>query len=98
MFIGGHIGGFSGDMAEESSFYQGYGDVHTDPVALAYYRYERIITDIAEFGGQVWDCPDVSAEACDRIACWVDSCFLPGYELEAARRADDRLYESRGVE
>ncbi len=35
---------------EEILFYQGYGDQkQADPVGLAYYRYERIVRDIAEY-------------------------------------------------
>ena len=34
---------------EEALFYQGYGATQADPVALAYYRYERIVQDIAAY-------------------------------------------------
>jgi spectinomycin phosphotransferase len=35
---------------EELLFYQGYGDQkQVDPIGLAYYRYERIVRDIAEY-------------------------------------------------
>ena len=35
---------------EEMLFYQGYGNQdQVDPLGLAYYRYERIIRDIAEY-------------------------------------------------
>ena len=34
---------------EEHLFYQGYGHTQVDPVGLAYYRYERIVEDIAVY-------------------------------------------------
>ena len=54
MFIGG-AQGFRRVTAqeEETLFYQGYGPTQIDPAALAYYRYERIIQDIAAFGEQL---------------------------------------------
>jgi len=50
MFIGGGQG-FVGctPQEEEGLFYQGYSQAQVDPVALAYYRFERIIQDIAVY-------------------------------------------------
>src|SRR5579859_747865 len=49
MFIGSGLGpGWNG--AEEAGwFYQGYGPAPVEPLALAYYRCERIVEDIAAF-------------------------------------------------
>jgi spectinomycin phosphotransferase len=50
MFIGGGVGGAWNSAREEALFYRGYGQTDINPLALAYYRYERIIEDVAEYG------------------------------------------------
>ena len=54
MFIGGGVGGVWNNDQEAEWFYQGYGQTEIDRVALAYYRYERIVEDIAEFSEQIF--------------------------------------------
>jgi spectinomycin phosphotransferase len=50
MFIGAGLwGDWRTPQEEERLFYRGYGQTNVDPVALAYYRYERIVQDIAVF-------------------------------------------------
>lgn len=49
MFIGGGVGNVWNQPREEILFYQGYGQVQIDATLIAYYRYERIVEDIAEY-------------------------------------------------
>lgn len=54
MFVGGGLlGGWRAPHEEETLFYQGYGPTPVDPIALAYYRYERIVQDIAAYCEQI---------------------------------------------
>lgn len=54
MFIGGGVGGIWNNEQEAGWFYQGYGLTEINLVALSYYRYERIVVDIAEYAEQIF--------------------------------------------
>jgi spectinomycin phosphotransferase len=87
MFVGGGQG-FIGRTAqeEETLFYEGYGRTEIDPVALAYYRYERIVQDIALFSEQIL----ATDEGEDRVQSlkYLMSNFLPNGTIEIAYRSD----------
>ena len=55
MFAGMGLGSSASLSADQQNalFYQGYGPVDVDPVALAYYRCERIVQDVYEYNRQV---------------------------------------------
>lgn len=53
MFIGGGVGGTWNSKPETDAFYGGYGSTAIDADALAYYRYERIVEDIAVFSDEL---------------------------------------------
>lgn len=50
MFIGGGVANVWNNPREEEFFYKGYGKTKINRAILAYYRHERIVEDIAEFG------------------------------------------------
>jgi spectinomycin phosphotransferase len=50
MFIGGGVGNVWNKRHEIHYFYEGYGKTNLDKTILSYYRYERIVEDIALFG------------------------------------------------
>jgi spectinomycin phosphotransferase len=54
MFVGAGIGGVWTQAQEAAWFYAGYGDTTINPRALAYYRYERIVADIAAYAEQIF--------------------------------------------
>lgn len=49
MFIGGGVGNVWNKPHEEKLFYRGYGQINVDWTLLTYYRYERIVEDIAVY-------------------------------------------------
>lgn len=50
MFIGGGVANVWNKSHEEKLFYKGYGTTEVNSTLLAYYRHERIVEDIAEYG------------------------------------------------
>jgi spectinomycin phosphotransferase len=88
MFIGGGQG-FTGHTAQEevTLFYRGYGPTQIDPVGLAYYRYERIIEDIAVFCQQLL-LTDEGGEDREQSFRYLTANFLPNGTIEIAHKSD----------
>jgi spectinomycin phosphotransferase len=88
MFIGG-AQGYRGvtPQEEERLFYQGYGETQIDPAALVYYRYERIIQDIAAFCEQLLDTTQGGDDR-EQSFRYLASNFTPGNTIEVAYHSD----------
>jgi spectinomycin phosphotransferase len=91
MFIGGGHGdsGYT-PQQEETMFYQGYGQTEINQIALTYYRYERIIMDIAA------DCDIIfrSDEAEETLKGALEDMtnkFLPDSYIAIAYQSDQKL-------
>ncbi len=91
MFIGGGLGdsGYT-PQKEESLFYQGYGQTQIDPIAIAYYRYERIIEDIAVYCEQIFLSNKGGKDRKQSVA-ELKSNYLPNGTIEVARQSDRTL-------
>ena len=91
MFIGGGQG-FTGHTAqeEETLFYRGYGPTQTDPTALACYRYERIVQDIAVYCEMMFLTHE-GGEDREQSLRYLASDFLPNSTIEIAYRSDKTL-------
>lgn len=72
---------------EETLFYRGYGPTAIDPTALAYYRYERIIEDIAAFCEQLF-LSDAGGEDREQALRYLVSNFLPDGTIAIARQGE----------
>jgi spectinomycin phosphotransferase len=83
------VGGSSiwNSAREEGLFYRGYGQVEIDTRALAYYRCERAILDIAEYGKQLLQ-SDEGNEDREQSYQYFASSFLAGHEIELALRTE----------
>ena len=85
MCLGGGITQIWSDPQEEARFYQGYGATTLDPLALAYFRYERVIADLAAYGEQVFA---EQGSVADREVGLrqVMAQFLPNQTIDVAHR------------
>jgi spectinomycin phosphotransferase len=88
MFAGGGLGG-DGHTAqeEETLFYRGYGQTRVDPAGLAYYRYERIVQDIAVFCQRIFSTNEGRKDR-EQSLRYLTSNFLPNGTIEIAYRSD----------
>lgn len=88
MYIGGGLlaSGLAPE-AEETLFYRGYGQAQIQAAALAYYRYERIIQDIAAYCQELLLTAEGGADRAQSLH-YLKSNFLPGQTIDIAYRAD----------
>ena len=93
MFIGGGVGGIWNTRREEALFYQGYGKVDIDLAVLAYYRFERILVDVAEYCGQLLNTRAGAADR-ERGLRQFTAAFQPDHVVEIAFRTDRRRAEA----
>jgi spectinomycin phosphotransferase len=75
---------------EATLFYQGYGGAEIDQMALAYYRFERIIRDIAEFCQQLLLSGEGGKDREQGLQYFISQ-FLPDQEVEIAFKTDTLL-------
>jgi spectinomycin phosphotransferase len=87
MFMGAGIGHALPGGREEVLFFQGYGHVEVDRMALAYYRYERIIQDIAAFCKQLFLTVEGGDDREQAYQYFIGQ-FLPNHEVEIANKTD----------
>ncbi len=88
MFIGaGLFGNHLSPQQEQAFFYQGYRETNINQAALAYFRFERIIQDIAVYCQELLGSSE-GGEARAQSFTYLASNFLPGGTLELAYRSD----------
>lgn len=90
MFIGGGVGGIWNSAQEETLFYRGYGKTEINTVALAYYRFERILQDIGPNAEQLF-LTDTGSNDRVRTLQGIMSFFLPNGVVAMALKAEKIL-------
>ena len=83
MFIGGGIDEIWKSEREEAVFYEGYGKTEINLSALAYYRYERVIEDLAVICEQLL-LTDAGGADREQAYRWFTSNFEAGQTIEIA--------------
>jgi spectinomycin phosphotransferase len=83
MFVGGGIDEIWKSDRDEAVFYEGYGTTVVDRCALAYFRHERIVEDLAVICRQLWTDGEGGADR-ERSLGWFTSNFEAGNTLEIA--------------
>ena len=98
MFVGGGVGGRWNQERELDSFYAGYGRGRgqgdgaalVNKAALTYYRYERIVQDVAEFCAQLLESDQGGEDRRAALAHFAAQ-FEPGNVVEIAIATDEEL-------
>jgi spectinomycin phosphotransferase len=83
MFIGAGTDAVWLTAREQALFYQGYGATEIDLSALAYYRYERIVEDIAAYCEQILLTDQGGDDRAEGLRQLADQ-FQPGAVIEIA--------------
>jgi len=94
MFIGGGIDNIWKTKQEEAVFYEGYGKTEINRYALAYYRYERIVEDLAVVSEQLLQSNEGGANR-EQSYGWFISNFEPGNTIEIAKKTDELSLKTR---
>jgi spectinomycin phosphotransferase len=90
MFIGAGVGGIWNTSAEEELFNKGYGRTEINAAALAYYRFERILEDIAPNAEKLF-MKDTSSKELSKTRQGLADFFKPKGVVEMAYQADKLL-------
>ena len=94
MFIGGGVGNVWNKPLEEKLFYKGYGKTEINSTALAYYRHERIVEDIAIYSRELLL---TTAGGKDRLEMYKHfmAMFEPQGVVDIAFKTDESLLEQK---
>lgn len=90
MFIGGGVANVWNKPHEKEFFYEGYGKTEVNMTLLAYYRHERIVEDIAEYGQQLLLTKTGGKDRIKWYKDFVDQ-FEPQGVVEIAFKTDENL-------
>jgi spectinomycin phosphotransferase len=87
MFVGGGIDNLWKSKRDEAVFYEGYGKVNINFTVMAYYRYERVVEDLAAYGEQLLLTDEGGADREQAYRRFTIN-FEPGQTIEIAERTN----------
>lgn len=91
MYVGaGLLGRWFSPLEEEALFYPAYGHTKIDPNLLAYYRYERIVQDIAAYCAELLFTDEGGADRAKSLY-YLKTNFLPDHTIAIAYQSDKTL-------
>ena len=90
MFIGGGVGNVWNKPLEEVIFYKGYKNTEINRVILAYYRYERIVEDVAIYCQSLLFATVKDEDKLEIYKHFIDM-FAPRGVVDIAFETDERL-------
>jgi len=86
MFVGAGVGGSWNESREREWFFTGYGPAEIDSLAIVFYRYERVVVDIAEYGRRIFDVQGTSREQQSDLQKLM-SAFVPNNVIDIAHKS-----------
>lgn len=96
MFIGGGVANVWNKPHEEELFYKGYGKAGVNRALLAYYRHERIVEDIAEYGQKLVLTTEGGPERMKWYEQFITQ-FDPQGVVDIAFNTDENLIHKKGA-
>lgn len=90
MFIGGGVANVWNKLHEEKLFYKGYGTTDVNATLLAYYRQERIVEDIADYGQALLQTTSGGDDRLEMYEQFV-AMFEPNGVVDIAFKTDENL-------
>ncbi len=94
MFIGGGIDYIWKSQQDIDVFYEGYGKTNIDFAMMAFYRYERVIEDLAAYGEQLLLIDEGGADRPEAYERFTGN-FDPGETIEIAQKTDVQAMASK---
>lgn len=92
MFIlGSEVGGLPVSEHQEALFRRGYGPIDVNWPLLAYYRYQRVSSDLDAFARSVFFRDDLGDETKANDVWWFRRQFEPGEAIDLARSTESHL-------
>ncbi len=82
--------------ADTAAFFDGYGEAPINWLALAYYKYDWVLQEFADYGERVFLSPDIGAADLALARREFEGLFAPDDVIDRAHQAYDRYMKSRG--